>query len=283
MHIMIMHNSMLLDFSVVLTRITLLFPELGVLPQTLEPRRVERPFLPQASSFLHILIELFYKNYFQKRIIIIALKKKNYFWMMWIAIYIYCLAGNRTADWCCGGGSIVRESIYLGLITNVTVILTCRIDAFTMRSAMDGKSQPYLLSFTYPRQAITWLCPLRRPTAWKRVTFPPDGVTGIEAREWCGIAVFVTGRATNGRICVVRRGAVIGLDSYLAPYHGSMDGKDRPERQQGWVSLMGKVTQVCRVNNKKLRLSHPCSRKELQTAAGKASQVMTMNPWRLWA
>ena len=88
MHIMIMHNSMLLDFSVVLIRITLLFSELGVLPQTLEPRRIERPFLPQASSFLHILIELFYKNYFQKHIIIIALKKKNYFRMMWIAIYI---------------------------------------------------------------------------------------------------------------------------------------------------------------------------------------------------
>ena len=48
---------------------------------------------------------------------------------------------------------------------------------------MDGKSQPYLLSFTYPRQAITWLRPLRRPTAWKCVTFPLDRVTGIEARE----------------------------------------------------------------------------------------------------
>ena len=26
-----------------------------------------------------------------------------------------------------------------------------------------------------------------------------------------------------------------------------MDGKDHPERQQGWVSLMGKVTHLCRV------------------------------------
>ena len=89
-----MHNSILLEFSVVLIRITLLFLELGVLPQTLEPRRVERLILPQASSFLHILIELFYKNYFQKRIIIIALKKKKifsndvncYIYIVWLAM-----------------------------------------------------------------------------------------------------------------------------------------------------------------------------------------------------
>ena len=95
---MTMHNSMLLEFSVVLIRITLLFSELGVLPQTLEPRRVERPFLPQASSFLHILIELFYKNYFQKRIIIIALKKKLFSNDMNCYIYIVWLAMEPRID-----------------------------------------------------------------------------------------------------------------------------------------------------------------------------------------
>ena len=92
MHIMIMHNSMLLDFSVVLIRITLLFSELGVLPQTLESRRVERPFLPQASSFLHILIELFYKKLFSKTYYYHCIEKEKLF-SNDVNCYIYILFG----------------------------------------------------------------------------------------------------------------------------------------------------------------------------------------------
>ena len=44
----------------------------------------------------------------------------------------------------------------------------------------------------------------------------------------------------------------MALDSHLAPYHGIMDGKDRPNRQQSWGSLMGKVMQLCRVNQKEI-------------------------------
>ena len=44
----------------------------------------------------------------------------------------------------------------------------------------------------------------------------------------------------------------MALDSHLAPYHGSMDGDCNPDRQQGCVSLMGKVTQLCRVNQKEI-------------------------------
>ena len=76
---------------------------------------------------------------------------------------------------------------------------------------MDGKSQPYLLSFTYPRQAITWLCPLRRPTAWKRVTFPPDGVIGIEAWEgWRDSGLCYRPRHKWADMCCAER-AVIGF------------------------------------------------------------------------
>ena len=146
---------------------------------------------------------------------------------------------------------------------------------------MDGKSQPYLLSFTYPRQAITWLCPLRRPTAWKRVTFPPDGVIGIEAREgWRDSGLCYRPRHKWADMCCAER-AVIGFGLTPGPIPWKYGRASYPERQQGWVPLMGKVTQLCRVNNKKLWLSHPCSRKELQNTARKASQVMTKDPWRL--
>ena len=87
MHLMIMHNSMLLEFSVVLIRITLLFSELGVLPQTLEPRRVERPFLSHANSFLHVRWNIFIKVFIKYYLFIICTKRKTYFRMMWIAIY----------------------------------------------------------------------------------------------------------------------------------------------------------------------------------------------------
>ena len=101
--------------------------------------------------------------------------------MMWIAINIL-LASNGTMVWCCGGGSIVRESIYLGLITHGPVILA-PYRSISQQIHYGWARQRFLPSFAYPRQAITWLRPLRRPTAWKRMTFPPDGVTGIEAWE----------------------------------------------------------------------------------------------------
>ena len=44
----------------------------------------------------------------------------------------------------------------------------------------------------------------------------------------------------------------MALDSHLAPYHGSMDGDSCPERQKGWGTLMGKVTQLCRVNKQEI-------------------------------
>ena len=87
MHLIYMHNNILPEFSVILIGITLLFSDLGVLPQTLESRIIELPLLSQASSFLHILIGIFCKNYFQK-LLSLHLKKKNYFRMMWSDIYI---------------------------------------------------------------------------------------------------------------------------------------------------------------------------------------------------
>ena len=55
-------------------------------------------------------------------------------------------------------------------------------------------------------------------------------------------------RPTKGWACgVVGEARRMALDSHLAPYHGSMDEFGRSERQQGWVSLMGKVTHLCRV------------------------------------
>ena len=67
------------EFCVVLNGITLLLSELGVLPQTLEPRRVERPFLSQASSFLHVRWNIFIKVFIKVIYFIICIKKKNLF------------------------------------------------------------------------------------------------------------------------------------------------------------------------------------------------------------
>ena len=96
--------------------------------------------------------------------------------MMWNAIHIW-LAGSGTTDWCCGGGSTVWESMYLGLITHGPVILA-PYWSISQQIHYGWARQRFLPPFAYPRQAITWLRPLRRPTAWKRSNFPPDGVSG---------------------------------------------------------------------------------------------------------
>jgi hypothetical protein len=102
--------------------------------------------------------------------------------------YIYCLAGNGTTVWCCGGGSIVRESIYLGLITHGPVILA-PYWSISQQIHYGWARQRFLPSFAYPRQTITWLRPLRRPTAWERIPSPPDGViwnrsSGVVTSLW---------------------------------------------------------------------------------------------------
>ena len=79
MHFITMHNSILPKFSVVLIGIILLFSKLGVLPQTLEPRRIELPLLPQASSFLHVCWNIFIKVFIKVIYFIICIKKKNLF------------------------------------------------------------------------------------------------------------------------------------------------------------------------------------------------------------
>ena len=80
MHFITMDNS-ILPFSVVLIRTILLFSDLGVLSNTLEPRRSELSLLSHASSFLHVRCIIFAKKYFLKILLLIptCIKKKKVF------------------------------------------------------------------------------------------------------------------------------------------------------------------------------------------------------------
>ena len=128
--------------------------------------------------------------------------------------------------------------------------------------AWDDKVSCYLLSFTYPRQAITWLCPLRRPTAWKRVTFPPDGVIGIEAREgWRDSGLCYRPRHKWADMCCAERGSD-WLWTHTWPHTmevwtGKIARKGNKAGFLSWVKL--RTSAECT----KLWLSHPCSQKEL--------------------
>ena len=147
MHFITMHNSILPEFSVVLIGITLPFSELGVLPQTLEPRRVWTAISLQGKFTLaHVLLDYVYQSKCKILWFIIAWKRKTYFRMMWIAIYI---VGWQMEPWydVVGGGSICTGKYYLGF-NNQCRQCSCAVnEALTMRLGMGRES--HLWSFPF--------------------------------------------------------------------------------------------------------------------------------------
>ena len=168
-----MHNSMYLVFQHCLIQtMILIFRTRG--SQFIGSFRLHYLSVSRQVPTCMSLIDYFYQSNYKVLWFIIAWKRKTYFRMMWNAIHIW-LAGSGTTDWCCGGGSTVWESMYLGVITHGPVILA-PYRSISQQIHYGWARQRFLPSFAYPRQTITWLRPLRRPTAWERIPSPPDGV-----------------------------------------------------------------------------------------------------------
>ena len=138
MHLILMHNSILLLQTLVLTGPMMFF-------QILESLLYRRPWLhnlavKKASSLLLMsYLIMFIKVNAKYYGLSLHEKEKKYFRMMWIAIYI---VGWQMEPWTdvVGGGSICTGKYYLGL-NNQCHQCSCAVnEALTMRLGMGRES-----------------------------------------------------------------------------------------------------------------------------------------------